>query len=145
MFMTMNWPIDMNGVLSTPSEAQRQLGEKANATCLYHGYKRVTFGGKSDISAATIRSFEQTGKVELEALPVSHLRSMKSVSCMGCLNCRKYCHCRRPRSLISHCHIWVPCERTRCLYNGKRGHAQLFGISVRDYQKQGDSELCGIN
>jgi len=45
---------------------QKQLGEKAKALRLFHGYKRVTLSEKSGVSAATIRNFEQTGKITLE-------------------------------------------------------------------------------
>jgi len=62
----MNLPIDMHVLLSTPSEVQQRLGKKAKALRLFHGFKRVTLSEKSGVSAATIRNFEQTGKITLE-------------------------------------------------------------------------------
>jgi len=62
----MNLLIGAHTLLSTPSEMQKQLGEKAKALRLFHGYKRVTLSEKSGVSAATIRNFEQTGKITLE-------------------------------------------------------------------------------
>jgi len=64
--MIMNLPIDMHALLSTPTETQKRLGEKAKALRLFHGFKRVTLSEKSGVSAATIRNFEQTGKITLE-------------------------------------------------------------------------------
>jgi transcriptional regulator with XRE-family HTH domain len=62
----MNIPINSPVMLTTPSEIQKQLGEKAKALRLFHGFKRVTLSEKSGVSAATIRNFEQTGKITLE-------------------------------------------------------------------------------
>jgi len=62
----MNLAIDVQALLSTPSEMQKQLGEKAKALRLFHGFKRITLSEKSGVSAATIRNFEQTGKITLE-------------------------------------------------------------------------------
>jgi len=64
--MAMNLPMNASALLSTPSEMQKQLGEKAKALRLFHGFKRVTLSEKSGVSAATIRNFEQTGKITLE-------------------------------------------------------------------------------
>jgi len=64
--MSMNLPINMNRLLNTPAEVQKQLGTKAKALRLYHGYKRATLSDMSGVSAATIRNFEQTGKITLE-------------------------------------------------------------------------------
>ena len=61
----MNLPID-GRMLLTPVEMQKRLGEKAKTLRLFFGYKRVTLSEKSGVSAATIRNFEQTGKINLE-------------------------------------------------------------------------------
>jgi len=62
----MNLPIGVQGLLDTPIETQKRLGEKAKALRLFQGFKRVTLSEKSGVSAETIRNFEQTGKVTLE-------------------------------------------------------------------------------
>ncbi len=64
--MSMNLPIEMRKLLRTPPETQQRLGEKAKALRLFHGFKRVTLSEMSGVSAATIRNFEQTGKITLE-------------------------------------------------------------------------------
>jgi len=64
--MGMNLPIDMHALLSNPPETQTRLGAKAKTLRLFHGFKRVTLSEKSGVSAATIRNFEQSGKITLE-------------------------------------------------------------------------------
>ncbi|MDX8412893.1 MAG: helix-turn-helix transcriptional regulator [Mariprofundales bacterium] len=62
----MNLPIDIDTLLGTPAEVQKHLGERAKSLRLFYGLKRVTLSEKSGVSAATIRNFEQTGKITLE-------------------------------------------------------------------------------
>ncbi|MBL4760128.1 MAG: helix-turn-helix transcriptional regulator [Mariprofundaceae bacterium] len=53
-------------MLLNPIELQQELGRKAKALRLFHGFKRVSLSEKSGVSAETIRNFEQTGKINLE-------------------------------------------------------------------------------
>ena len=62
----MNLPISVRQQLLGPAESQKQLGEKAKALRLFHGFKRTSLSEKSGTSAETIRNFEQTGKITLE-------------------------------------------------------------------------------
>jgi len=62
----MKLPINISPLLLSSVELQKQLGEKAKALRLFHGYKRVSLSEKSGVSAETIRNFEQTGKINLD-------------------------------------------------------------------------------
>jgi len=62
----MNLPVNISQLLLSPTESQKQLGEKAKALRLFHGFKRTSLSEKSGVSAETIRNFEQTGKITLE-------------------------------------------------------------------------------
>ena len=62
----MNLPIKVHQLLLNPIELQQELGRKAKALRLFHGFKRVSLSEKSGVSAETIRNFEQTGKINLE-------------------------------------------------------------------------------
>lgn len=59
----------MNGFsLKTPEEVRRTLAERLKALRLARGWKQATLAERSGVSLASLRRFEESGRVSLESL-----------------------------------------------------------------------------
>jgi len=54
--------------LETPEQASKALAARAKALRLAQGWKQVTLAQRSGVSLASLRRFEESGKVSLENL-----------------------------------------------------------------------------
>ena len=54
--------------LETPEQASRKLAARAKALRLARGWKRSTLAERSGVSLASLRRFEESGKVSLQNL-----------------------------------------------------------------------------
>jgi HTH-type transcriptional regulator/antitoxin HipB len=54
--------------LETPEQVSRKLADRAKALRLARGWKRSTLAERSGVSLASLRRFEESGKVSLQNL-----------------------------------------------------------------------------
>jgi HTH-type transcriptional regulator/antitoxin HipB len=59
----------MNGFsLVTPEQVRQTLAARAKALRLAKGWKQITLAERSGVSLASLRRFEETGRISLESL-----------------------------------------------------------------------------
>jgi transcriptional regulator with XRE-family HTH domain len=59
----------MNGFsLTTPEQVAKDLAARAKALRLAQGWKQITLAQRSGVSLASLRRFEESGRISLESL-----------------------------------------------------------------------------